>query len=239
MRRAEMTYDWEPAGEELWNPGIKTADCCSTNAASFLAIAYVWLTEGTAHEGLQSGALGFGPFQDYVLGGQDGIPKRPQWAAAITGIPSYTIKALARHWAETRSTETYPFGCEDDLRDLILEAELIQTDLSPRLGAPRCELPSTFISGTVYDYEADEVIEGALVTLRWGRDDPGVVGWRGTKLTVLTDEFGSFLLNGLQGGTYRITVEKDGYITRELGPVTPGDNLRDIAMIFDSRGLIW
>jgi len=235
----EMTCDWEPAGVEPWTPGDKTSNYSPTDAALYLAIAHVWLTEGTGHESLRSGTAGFEAFEDYVLGGQDGIPKRPQWAAAITGIPSYTIKALARNWAETSLAEAFPFGSDDDLQELIFESELIQTDLSPRPSAPRSELPSTCISGTVYDYLADEVIEGAVVTLRWSPEDPGVMGSRGTKLTVLTDEFGSFLLNGLKGGTYRISVGKDGYITRELGPITAGDTLRDIAMFPDSRGLLW
>ncbi len=34
------------------------------------------------------------------MGGEDGVPKTPKWAEKICGVPSYTIKALARYWAK-------------------------------------------------------------------------------------------------------------------------------------------
>ncbi|MDR1421436.1 MAG: molybdopterin-dependent oxidoreductase [Coriobacteriales bacterium] len=35
-------------------------------------------------------------FKDYVLGNVDGIPKTPEWAAAICGVPVETIRSLTR-----------------------------------------------------------------------------------------------------------------------------------------------
>jgi molybdopterin guanine dinucleotide-containing S/N-oxide reductase-like protein len=73
----------------------------NTDAALYLAIAHVWLSEGTYDEEyVKSHAVGFEKFRDYVLGEEDGVPKTSQWAAPITGVPSYTIKALARYWGK-------------------------------------------------------------------------------------------------------------------------------------------
>lgn len=75
----------------------------NTDAALQLAIAYVWLVEGTYEKDyLESHAVGFDWFEYYVLGQEDGIPKTPAWAAEKCGIPSYRIKALARYWAKSK-----------------------------------------------------------------------------------------------------------------------------------------
>jgi len=73
----------------------------NTDAALYLAVAHVWLTEGLYDkEYVETHTFGFDRFRDYVLGEEDGIAKSPQWAAPITGIPSYTIRALARYWGK-------------------------------------------------------------------------------------------------------------------------------------------
>jgi len=80
-----------------------------TDAALRLAIAYVWLTEGTYDkEYIATHAYGFDKFKDYVLGKEDGIPKTPAWAAEKTTVPEWTIKALAREWAS--KPVTLPHG---------------------------------------------------------------------------------------------------------------------------------
>jgi trimethylamine-N-oxide reductase (cytochrome c) len=83
----------------------------NTDAALQLAIAYVWITEGTyAKEYVATHTFGFEKFAEYVLGKEDGIPKKPEWAARITGIPAMTIKALAREWASRRTTIAHGNG---------------------------------------------------------------------------------------------------------------------------------
>ena len=73
----------------------------NTDAALQLAIAYVWLTEGTYYKDyIESHTIGFDWFERYVLGGEDGVPKTPKWAQSKCGVPSYTIKAFARYWAK-------------------------------------------------------------------------------------------------------------------------------------------
>ncbi|MCB2180317.1 molybdopterin-dependent oxidoreductase [bacterium] len=77
----------------------------NTDAALHLAISYVWLTEDLYEkEYVATHTYGFENYRDYVLGKEDGIPKTPKWAAEITGIPSYTIKALAREWGKKKTS---------------------------------------------------------------------------------------------------------------------------------------
>ena len=73
----------------------------NTDAALQLAIAYTWITEGTYYRDyVDTHTVGFDWFERYVLGGEDGVPKTPKWAEGKCGVPSYTIKALARYWAK-------------------------------------------------------------------------------------------------------------------------------------------
>ena len=72
----------------------------NTDAALQLAIAYVWITEETYDKDyIATHSYGFEKFKDYVLGKEDGIPKTPAWASGKCGVQDYTIKALARDWA--------------------------------------------------------------------------------------------------------------------------------------------
>jgi trimethylamine-N-oxide reductase (cytochrome c) len=72
----------------------------ATDDAMMLAIAYIWLQEGTYdQEYLDTHTVGFEKFRAYVLGEDDDTPKTPEWASPICGVPTWTIKALARAWA--------------------------------------------------------------------------------------------------------------------------------------------
>jgi anaerobic selenocysteine-containing dehydrogenase len=83
----------------------------NTDAALQLAIAYVWLDEGTYDkEYVATHTFGFDEFVPYLLGKEDGIPKTPDWAARITGIPAMTIKSLAREWAANRTSIAHGNG---------------------------------------------------------------------------------------------------------------------------------
>ncbi len=76
----------------------------NTDVALQLAIAHVWLTEGTYEKDyIATHSVGFDKFEDYVMGrGEDGIEKTPAWAAEKCGVPDYRIKALARYWASKK-----------------------------------------------------------------------------------------------------------------------------------------
>jgi anaerobic selenocysteine-containing dehydrogenase len=82
-----------------------------TDAALQLAIAHVWMTEGTYDEQyVASHTFGYERFEDYVLGREDGVPKTPEWASEKCGIPEWTIKALARQWAAKPTSITHGNG---------------------------------------------------------------------------------------------------------------------------------
>jgi anaerobic selenocysteine-containing dehydrogenase len=83
----------------------------NTDAALRLAIAYIWITEGTYDkEYVATHTYGFNKFEEYVLGKEDGVPKTPEWASQKTTIPEWTIKALAREWASKRTSITHGNG---------------------------------------------------------------------------------------------------------------------------------
>jgi molybdopterin guanine dinucleotide-containing S/N-oxide reductase-like protein len=76
-----------------------------TDSALALAIAYVWIQEGTYDkEYIRKKTLGFEEFKKYVLGEEDGIPKTPQWAAEKSAVPARDIIALAQEWARKRTS---------------------------------------------------------------------------------------------------------------------------------------
>jgi trimethylamine-N-oxide reductase (cytochrome c) len=73
----------------------------NTDVALQLAVAYIWITEGTYEKAyIDTHAYGFDKFEAYVLGETDGEPKTPEWASLKCGVPEWTIKALARDWAK-------------------------------------------------------------------------------------------------------------------------------------------
>ncbi len=73
----------------------------NTDAAMQLAIIYMWVIEGTYDkEYVATHTVGFDKIKAYVLGEVDGVPKTPKWASAKCGVPSWTIKALSRDWAQ-------------------------------------------------------------------------------------------------------------------------------------------
>ena len=79
----------------------------NTDAALYLGIAYTWLTENSYdREYVKKYAVGYEAFFDYVLGKEDGIPKTPEWASGKCGVPEWTIKALARDWANKITSVT-------------------------------------------------------------------------------------------------------------------------------------
>jgi len=83
----------------------------NTDAALLLAIAYTWITEGKYDKAyMATHAYGFDKFVDYVLGKEDGLPKTPRWASTRCGVPSRTIKALAREWSTRRTSTMHNAG---------------------------------------------------------------------------------------------------------------------------------
>ena len=71
-----------------------------TDAAMLVAMAYVMVKERLQDQSfLDKHTVGFDQFEKYVLGNEDGVPKTPEWAEAITGVPAATTARLAREYA--------------------------------------------------------------------------------------------------------------------------------------------
>ena len=89
-----------------------------TDTAMMSAMAYVMLTENLYDaEFVRTHCVGFDESQmpvegaesysDYILGKGDGVPKTPQWAESITGIPAETIARIAREYATIKPSVLY------------------------------------------------------------------------------------------------------------------------------------
>ena len=76
----------------------------NTDTAAMLAMIHVLLGDGTVdHDFLARCTVGADRGIAYVEGRTDGVPKTPDWAAAITGLDADTIRALARGLGRERS----------------------------------------------------------------------------------------------------------------------------------------
>lgn len=72
-----------------------------SDAAMMLAMAFVILEAGREdRDFLARCAVGFETFAAYLRGTPDGVPKTPDWAAALTDIPAATIRRLALETTE-------------------------------------------------------------------------------------------------------------------------------------------
>jgi trimethylamine-N-oxide reductase (cytochrome c) len=75
-----------------------------TDTAMALAIANVWMNEGTYDkEYVATRTYGFEKWEAYVLGETDGVAKTPEWQEPITGIPARIVRALAQEWARNKT----------------------------------------------------------------------------------------------------------------------------------------
>jgi anaerobic dimethyl sulfoxide reductase subunit A len=74
-----------------------------TDAAMAIAMAYVIVTRHLHDQAfLDRYTIGFEQFRDYVIGEEDGLPKTPEWAEAITGVPASVIEKLAIDYATVK-----------------------------------------------------------------------------------------------------------------------------------------
>lgn len=124
---------------------------------------------------------------------------------------------------EACPTDALQFGEEADFAEQLQDAVC----LHPEYGtAPRVyyrNIPGRFIAGTVYDPVSEEVVIGAVCTLRSGSGER----------TAKTDAFGDFWFRDLPENTVcDLTIEAPGYQTKYFPALctTPDVNVGDIPL---------
>lgn len=115
-------------------------------------------------------------------------------------------------WAEPRCvdaccTGALRFGGEADFAEEIANAEVLNPEYGTTPHVYYLNKPKRFIAATVVDIDADEVVEGATVTLQRVSDE-------GIETTAKTDEFGDVWLENLEPGVYKLWLSKEGYMDR-------------------------
>ena len=84
-----------------------------TDAALMLALCHVLDSEGLADRRfLDRYTVGYPRFAAYVRGDADGVPKTPEWAAALTGIAAERIRVLARQMTAGRTLVTVSWSLQ-------------------------------------------------------------------------------------------------------------------------------
>ena len=84
-----------------------------TDAALMLALCHVLDSEGLADRRfLDRYTVGYPRFAAYLRGDADGVPKTPEWAAALTGVAADRIRALARQMAAGRTLVTVSWSLQ-------------------------------------------------------------------------------------------------------------------------------
>jgi len=74
-----------------------------TDGAMLLAMAFVIVRDNLQDQRfIDTCTVGFDRFKEYITGVEDGIPKTPAWAEAITGVPEGNIENLARRYATVK-----------------------------------------------------------------------------------------------------------------------------------------
>ncbi len=98
-----------PVSDDM--PPFLTGDCIrirpGTDTAFMLGIAYALIRDRRVDEAfLARCTVGYTAVKQYVLGREDGVPKSPEWAAAICDCPAARIEEVARRLVDGPSLIT-------------------------------------------------------------------------------------------------------------------------------------
>lgn len=100
-------------------------------------------------------------------------------------------------------TDALRWGEREEFGDELEGAEVLEPEAGTKPNFYCINLPKLFIAGDVWDPAANEIIEGARITLL---DESGAVA-----ATTATDDLGDFWFRQLDPGTYSLRVEADGF----------------------------
>lgn len=111
--------DTAQALAEEWIPIRPSTDGALADAMGYVIVSLGLQDEAFLHrfcigfdeQTLPVGAPKGSDYRSYLLGTCDGIPKTPEWAEQITGVPAETIRRLALRYAATKPAAILPgFG---------------------------------------------------------------------------------------------------------------------------------
>lgn len=84
-----------------------------SDVAIMLGLAHVLASEGLHDKDfLDRYCVGYERFESYLLGIDDGVPKTPEWASALSGVPAEQIRTLARRMAAGRTMLTVTWSLQ-------------------------------------------------------------------------------------------------------------------------------
>lgn len=84
-----------------------------TDTALMLALCHVLVTEGRYNtDFVATHCTGLDRVLPYLTGTSDGVPKSPEWAAALCGVDAETITSLAREMVSGRTMVTVTFSLQ-------------------------------------------------------------------------------------------------------------------------------
>jgi tetrathionate reductase subunit B len=142
---------------------------------------------------------------------------------------TFCAHLLDQGWKEPRCVEVCPtqalkFGEEDELKDLIAKADILNPDFGTRPRIYYIGLPKSFVTGAIYDPKEDLCISGAKVILTDSNT--------GEKHTTETDSFGDFWFKDLKTGTFYLEIRAKEYPVKIIDDInTEKDvNLGDIPL---------
>jgi Fe-S-cluster-containing dehydrogenase component len=125
--------------------------------------------------------------------------------------------------ADMCATGGIRFGEEEDFLAEIAVSEVMLPEQGTKPRVYYMNLPKLFVTGEVWDPAANEIIEGAVVTLT----EPD-----GSIQVQTTDDFGDFWFKRLEAGTYSLSIAAKGFETVQKDGIVLDKslNLGDFAM---------
>ncbi len=123
-----------------------------------------------------------------------------------TGCAHLVDQGQKPHCVDLCVLEALRFGDEEDFADEIANAEVLNPEFGTKPRFYYLNRPKLFIAGDVWDKEADEIINGAVVTLK--DSDEKLVA------ETTTDHFGDFWFRTLSAGNYHVVVTAENYQTQ-------------------------
>lgn len=134
-----------------------------------------------------------------------GLPQK------CTGCAHLVDEGKLPRCVDACAVEALKFGEEEEFKDLIAQAEVMEPELGLKPRVYYLNAFKFFIAGDVYDPIADEIIEGAEITLTENRT--------GKSWTVQSDDFGDFWFKHMESGLYSLKISMDGYKPYELNDI--------------------